>query len=51
LKSGKIFSARRQAVLKPPQPSRYPDCQACPHFAKRLDCGVFTAAFACPGAI
>jgi len=33
------------AVLKPPHSRRYRDHQAFPWRAKRLDCGVFTAAF------
>jgi len=35
-----------KAVLKPPQSKRYRDHPASPNFAKRLDCGTFTAAFA-----
>jgi hypothetical protein len=38
--------ARTKAVLKSPHSRRYRDCQAVLNFAKRLECGVFTAAFA-----
>ena len=31
--------------LKPPHSKRDRDCRASPNRAKRLDCGVFTAAF------
>jgi hypothetical protein len=34
-----------RAVLKPPQSKRWRDCRSDFNFAKRLDCGVFTAAF------
>jgi hypothetical protein len=36
---------RGKAGLKPPQSKRYRDCRTSPNFAKRLDCGRFTAAF------
>jgi hypothetical protein len=34
-----------KAVLKPPQSKRYREYPASLNFAKRLDCGAFTAAF------
>jgi hypothetical protein len=34
-----------RAVLKPPQSKRWRDCWSDSNFAKRLDCGAFTAAF------
>ena len=34
-----------KAVLKPPHSGRWRDCRTSPNLAKRLDCGVFTAAF------
>jgi hypothetical protein len=38
------ISPGAKAVLKPPQSTRWRDCQEAPDFAKRLDCGAFTAA-------
>jgi hypothetical protein len=37
-----------EAVLKPPQSTRYRDCRVASNFAKRLDCGAFTAALLQP---
>jgi hypothetical protein len=34
-----------KAALKPPQSKRCRACPALAHFAKRLDCGGFSAAF------
>lgn len=34
-----------KAVLKPPHSKRWRACRVSSNFAKRLDCGVFTAAF------
>ncbi len=34
-----------KAVLKPPQSKRWRDHRGASDFAKRLDCGAFTAAF------
>jgi hypothetical protein len=34
-----------KAVLKTPQSTRWRDCHVASPFAKRLDCGAFTAAF------
>jgi hypothetical protein len=34
-----------KAVLKPPHSRRWRDCRGASVFAKRLDCGAFTAAF------
>jgi hypothetical protein len=36
-----------KAALKPPQSKRYRDDHAFTNFAKRLDCGGFSAAFSC----
>jgi hypothetical protein len=42
----RAFSINRgaKAVLKPPHSTRWRDCQAASEFAKRLECGAFTAA-------
>jgi hypothetical protein len=34
-----------RAVLKPPQSRRWRGCRRASNFAKRLECGAFTAAF------
>jgi hypothetical protein len=44
LEQAKAIS-RSKAALKTPQSKRYRDCRAPANFAKRLDCGVFSAAF------
>jgi hypothetical protein len=36
-----------KAVLKPPHSRRWRECQTHSNRAKRLECGAFTAAFAC----
>ena len=38
----------QQAVLKPPHSRRWRNRRTSPNFAKRLDCGAFTAAIARP---
>jgi hypothetical protein len=38
----------QKAVLKPPHSRRWRDYRTSPNFAKRLDCGAFTAAIARP---
>jgi hypothetical protein len=40
-----VMNLGARAVLKPPHSRRWRDCRGALDFAKRLECGVFTAAF------
>jgi len=44
--TGRARVSAWKAALKTPQSKRYRACQSQPDVAKRLDCGVFSAAFA-----